>query len=129
MNCLKNNQRNGTKKKTQKIKNLLKLDFESIRQEIIELEKYRDLAESIKHNTKGDKLLTALKEGFAKMDKQANQKAIIFTESTRTQNYLFNLLSEHYPDKIVLFNGSNTMTKHLTRFIKIGLAKIKERTK
>lgn len=88
-------------------KNLTALDFESIRKEIVELEKYRDLAESIKHNTKGDKLLTALKEGFAKMDKQANQKAIIFTESTRTQNYLFNLLSEHYPDKIVLFNGSN----------------------
>ena len=89
-------------------KKLNETDFESIRQEIIELEKYRDLAESIKHNTKGDKLLTALKEGFAKMDKQANQKAIIFTESTRTQNYLFNLLSEHYPNKIVLFNGSNT---------------------
>ena len=82
-------------------------DIESIQQEITELEKYRDLASSIKHNTKGDKLLTALKEGFAKMDKQANKKAIIFTESTRTQNYLFNLLSEHYPNKIVLFNGSN----------------------
>jgi ERCC4-related helicase len=89
-------------------KKLTEIDFESIRKEIVELEKYRDLAESIKHNTKGDKLLTALKEGFAKMDKQANQKAIIFTESTRTQNYLFNLLSEHYPNKIVLFNGSNT---------------------
>lgn len=88
-------------------KQLTETDFDSIRQEIIELEKYRDLAESIKHNAKGDKLLTALKEGFAKMDKQANQKAIIFTESTRTQNYLFNLLSEYYPNKIVLFNGSN----------------------
>ncbi len=87
---------------------LTEADFEAIRKEIIELEKYRDLAESIKHNTKGDKLLTALKEGFAKMDKQANQKAIIFTESTRTQNYLFNLLNEYYPNKIVLFNGSNT---------------------
>jgi ERCC4-related helicase len=83
-------------------------DIEAIRSEILELEKYRDLAESIKHNTKGDKLLTALKEGFAKMDKQANQKAIIFTESTRTQNYLFNLLTQYYPNKIVLFNGSNT---------------------
>ncbi len=88
-------------------KKITELDFESVRKEIIELEKYRDLAESIQHNTKGDKLLTALKEGFAKMDKQANRKAIIFTESTRTQNYLFNLLSDHYPDKIVLFNGSN----------------------
>lgn len=86
-------------------------DIESIRQEIIELEKYRDLAESIKHNAKGDKLITALKEGFSKMDKEANQKAIIFTESTRTQNYLLNLLSEYYPEKIVLFNGSNNDEK------------------
>ena len=61
----------------------------------------------IRDSAKGVKLLTALKEGFAKMDKQANQKAIIFTESTRTQNYLFKLLSEYYPDKIVLFTGSN----------------------
>ncbi len=82
-------------------------DIESIRLEIEELEKYRDLAESIKHNAKGHKLLAALKEGFAKMDKGANQKAIIFTESTRTQSYLLNLLNEHYPGKIVLFNGSN----------------------
>ena len=82
-------------------------DFGAIRLEIEELEKYRDLAESIKNNAKGEKLLTALKEGFSKMDKLANKKAIIFTESTRTQNYLFNLLSEHYPEKIILFNGSN----------------------
>jgi superfamily II DNA/RNA helicase len=41
------------------------------------------------------------------MDKAANRKAIIFTESTRTQNYLFHLLNEHYPNKIVLFNCSN----------------------
>src|SRR5690606_11448473 len=82
-------------------------DIEAIKLEIVELEKFRDLAESIKHNAKGEKLLTALKEGFSKMDKHANKKAIIFTESTRTQNYLFNLLSEQYPDKIVLFNGSN----------------------
>ncbi len=86
---------------------LIEIDFEAIRNEIQELERFRNLAESIKHNAKGEKLLTALKEGFAKMDKHANQKAIIFTESTRTQNYLFNLLNEQYPDKIVLFNGSN----------------------
>jgi superfamily II DNA/RNA helicase len=88
--------------------NLTEADLESIRLEITELEKYRDLAESIKHNAKGEKLLTALKEGFAKMDKHANKKAIIFTESTRTQNYLYHLLVEHYENKIVLFNGSNT---------------------
>jgi hypothetical protein len=86
---------------------LTETDIEAIKLEISELEKFRDLAESIKHNAKGEKLLTALKEGFSKMDKHANKKAIIFTESTRTQNYLFNLLSEQYPNKIVLFNGSN----------------------
>lgn len=92
---------------TEEDKKLTEEDIKSIRLEILELEKYRDLAESIKHNAKGDKLLAALKEGFGKMDKKANQKAIIFTESTRTQNYLFKLLNEYYPDKIVLFNGSN----------------------
>lgn len=92
---------------TEEEKQLTEEDIKSIRLEILELEKYRDLAESIKHNAKGDKLLAALKEGFGKMDKKANQKAIIFTESTRTQNYLFGLLNEYYPDKIVLFNGSN----------------------
>lgn len=86
---------------------LTETDIEAIKLEITELEKFRDLAESIKHNAKGEKLLTALKEGFSKMDKHANKKAIIFTESTRTQNYLFNLLGEQYPNKIVLFNGSN----------------------
>jgi ERCC4-related helicase len=86
---------------------LTALDIDAIKLEIEELEKYRDLAESIKNNSKGEKLLTALKEGFSKMDKLANQKAIIFTESTRTQNYLFKLLSEHYPEKIILFNGTN----------------------
>lgn len=92
---------------TEEVEKLTDIDIELIGKEITDLTAFRDLAESIKHNTKGDKLLTALKEGFAKMDKHANRKAIIFTESTRTQNYLFNLLSEHYPDRIVLFNGSN----------------------
>lgn len=82
-------------------------DIEAIKREIAELERSRALAESIKHNAKGEKLITALREGFNKMDKHANQKAIIFTESTRTQNYLFELLSAHYTDKIILFNGSN----------------------
>jgi hypothetical protein len=41
-------------------------------------------------------------------DLGANRKAIIFTESTRTQEYLKNILeSSGYKDQIVLFNGSN----------------------
>ena len=39
----------------------------------------------------------------------ASKKAIIFTESRRTQNYLVRILSEtEYQGKIVLFNGSNS---------------------
>ena len=83
------------------------IDTEKLKEEIKEIEEYRDLAESIKHNAKGEKLITALNEGFKKISKMANQKAIIFTESTRTQNYLFRLLSEKYDNEVVLFNGSN----------------------
>ena len=43
---------------------------------------------------------------------EAPQKAIIFTESTRTQLYLRNILEARgYKDKVVLFNGSNTDPK------------------
>lgn len=42
----------------------------------------------------------------------AQKKAIIFTESTITQEYLLRLLSENgYKEKIVLFNGSNNDAK------------------
>lgn len=78
-----------------------------IKREIGQLTQFKTLAESIKQNAKGNKLLAALKEGFEKMQMGAAQKAIIFTESTRTQNYLYQLLDQEYPGKIVLFNGSN----------------------
>lgn len=81
------------------------IDF--IKREISQLTQFKTLAESIKQNAKGNKLLAALKEGFEKMQMGAAHKAIIFTESTRTQNYLYQLLDQEYPGKIVLFNGSN----------------------
>ena len=84
-------------------------DLKTIQSEIEELMKYRDLAESITHNAKGSVLLTALKMGFAKAKELgANEKAIIFTESRRTQQYILKILSEtEYKSKIILFNGSN----------------------
>ena len=48
----------------------------------------------------------------------AQRKAVIFTESRRTQAYLFDLLSEHgYQDRIVLMNGTNAdpLSAHLSR--------------
>lgn len=85
-------------------------DVGVIQQEIADLREFRDLAVSISENAKGQALLSALRAGFAKTEELgAAQKAIIFTESRRTQEYLVRLLSENgYADKLVLFNGSNS---------------------
>lgn len=92
---------------------LSKQDIENIRLEIQDLEKYLTLAQSIEHNAKGDKLILSLDKGFEKLKEiGASQKAIIFTESTRTQRYLNEILQKtHFQGKIVLFNGSNNDAK------------------
>jgi SNF2 family DNA or RNA helicase len=81
-----------------------------IRSEIEELKSYKALAESIQQNAKGDALLVALRNGFAKAKElKAPQKALIFTESRRTQAYLRTLLEANgYAGRIVVFNGTNS---------------------
>lgn len=88
----------------------------AIKSEIAELESFRALAVSITENAKGKALLQALKIAFKKLDELgAAKKAIIFTESRRTQDYLLNLLAntpefgEGTPG-VVLFNGTNNDT-------------------
>jgi len=85
-------------------------DRTALEQEIAELEGFARLATSIEHNAKGRALLTALEIAFAKAaELGAAQKAIIFTESRRTQNYLLRVLADSpFAGDIVLFNGSNT---------------------
>ncbi len=82
----------------------------AITNEIDELRGYWSLAKSIRTNAKGDALLVALKEGFARAETLGTpRKALIFTESRRTQSYLLELLQQHgYRDEIVIFNGTNT---------------------
>jgi hypothetical protein len=90
------------------------------RQEIIKeqelLKSIKALADSISHDAKGDDLLTALQAGFALAEesvmqvdgKRGARKAVIFTESTRTQQYVLGLLNEGgYKGQVVLLNGSN----------------------
>lgn len=74
------------------------------------IDDFRKLASSIQKNSKGSVLLQALKKGFEKLNELgALEKAVIFTESTRTQQYLLKILEEsEYRGKIVLFNGSNS---------------------
>lgn len=95
---------------------LTEAELASLRNEIGELESLRGLAVSITENAKGMALLDALQVGFAKAaDLGAADKAIIFTESKRTQNYLLNLLGENgYRGEIVLFNGSNSTPESRT---------------
>lgn len=87
-------------------KKLTAEDMENIKREIAELRENAALAASIRHNAKGDALLTALDTGFAKLKSlKAPAKAVIFTESRRTQEFLFGLLNERYKGMVSLYNG------------------------
>ena len=90
-----------------------KEDVLLMKQEKTELESCRDLAKEIWKNSKGDALLIALTKGFEMAaELGAKKKAIIFTESRITQDFLLQLLTENgYADRIVLFNGSNNDDK------------------
>jgi adenine-specific DNA-methyltransferase len=92
---------------------LSEADRQAIQQEIEDLEAFRQLAVSITHNAKGQALLTALRTAFGKAaELGAAQKAIIFTESRRTQKYLLRVLADSpWKDHIVFFNGSNNDEK------------------
>lgn len=87
----------------------LKHDQIGIQRELDRLSGFLNLAQSIHVNAKGDNLIAALEQGFAKTEQLGGQrKAVIFTESRRTQQYLLNLLSNHgYEGKIVFLNGMN----------------------
>lgn len=82
---------------------------EELLREREELLSYYNLASSITENEKGKALLIALSNGFEKLrELGANDKAVIFTESRRTQAYLKEMLEQNgYHGKIVVFNGTN----------------------
>ena len=93
---------------------------EELRQEKEKLRQFHELANSIQKNSKGEVLLMALRMGFeaanrARTEQQNSaiqQKALIFTESRRTQEYLLKLLeASEFAGKIVLFNGTNSDPK------------------
>jgi superfamily II DNA/RNA helicase len=79
----------------------------ALEQEVWELRQYADLADSIKVNAKGEALKRGLDRTFGVMRAHGwPEKALIFTESRRTQQYLFNLLSDSgYRGKISLLAG------------------------
>ncbi len=85
------------------------IDKEQLQLEIIELSGLIEQAEKISDDSKAKALLIALNQGFEQMvAMNAPRKAVIFTESRRTQEYLQNYLTaNHYADKLVTFSGTN----------------------
>ena len=81
----------------------------AISAEIAELTAFVDAAQALQTDTKAQALLKALGLGFSKMaELRAPRKAIIFTESKRTQEYLHRFLSANgHAGKLVLFSGTN----------------------
>ena len=85
------------------------IDPKKLAAEIGELEGYRALALKIGKNAKGGELVSALPKAMEQIvEKGGKRKAVIFTESVRTQRYLADLLmAAGYVDDIVLLNGQN----------------------
>lgn len=91
--------------------------LDEMRKETAKLREFHALARSIARNSKGEVLLTALRRGFAAAAKAQQgqtettiqQKALIFTESRRTQEYLFRILQQtEFAGRVMVFNGTNT---------------------
>ena len=89
---------------------LLKQNIVSgIKEEIKLIEQLIQKADEIQVDAKTEKLLEGIHQGFAKMrEKGGLEKVIIFTESQRTLDYLYDFLSMHgFKDKIVTYSGQN----------------------
>ena len=83
------------------------IDVPRLKREIETVEGFIDKARHIKEESKAKALLIALEQSFDKLREMgANRKALIFTESTKTQAYLREFLEANgYDGKVVLFNG------------------------
>lgn len=78
--------------------------------ELADLQRFVRLAQSVERDAKATKLVEVLPTAFKlAQEKGAARKAVLFTESVKTQEYLFKLLTESgYAGEIVLMNGSNS---------------------
>jgi hypothetical protein len=85
------------------------VDRQRLREEIDILKRLAEWAYGIGVDTKTQTLLKALELGFETLATTgATRKALIFTESRRTQEHLKTFLESHgYRGQVVLFNGTN----------------------
>lgn len=90
-------------------KKAVTIDWPKLRDEIRVLEWLASWARRIGTDTKTQTLLKALEIGFEQMQTMgAQRKALIFTESRRTQEYVKTFLEGNgYRGQVVVFNGTN----------------------
>lgn len=83
------------------------IDRDKLRAEIVELEQYLLIARGVREDRKSFALLEALDTGLTRMAAMgAPRKAVIFTESVRTQDYLARFLEAHgHAGRVVKFSG------------------------
>jgi len=83
---------------------------EFIQHEINVVEDIIKLATNITINAKANALMQALNIAFEKQRELGiNEKAVVFTESIRTQEFLYNeLVCKGYAGEVLLFNGNPT---------------------
>lgn len=90
---------------------------EFIQYEIEQVDGIITVANKIKKNAKMEALKQALDIAFSRQQELGiSKKAVVFTESVRTQEYLFEELTEQgYADNILVFNGnmSDSKTKEI----------------
>jgi len=105
---------------------ITKADIREVAREAAELKELYERAERILENEKGKSLLKALEIGFTMTRANGGkEKAVIFTESRRTQDYVQRTLEANgYAGHIVQFNGSNS-SPEATKIYEVWKAKHK----
>ena len=86
------------------------IDGRLIAAEISDLDRLIGQADRMSADSKAAALLKALDKGFRQMTELgAQRKALLFTESRRTQEFLADFLEKNgYGGKVISFNGSNS---------------------
>ncbi len=89
------------------------IDAKQVRAEIAELRQFAASADGISLNAKAEALIPALNTALERATGLgARRKAVVFTESRRTQQFLFDLLSRRgFEGKVAMLNASNTDPK------------------
>ncbi len=84
------------------------IDYNELNHEINLIENLITKVDNVKKESKYFTLLESLKYSFSHLKEiGANEKVLIFTESTRTQEFLYKSLKEDGYEDILLYNGSN----------------------